>query len=91
VEVEYASAFLRIYKKLHPPVQDGIKGAAKKVIDYYAMGGKTPGLGIRNLQGDIWEARFGLDIRIVYRLGRNHITFILAGTHKDVHNFLRHA
>lgn len=90
MEIEYASSFLRIYKKLHPPVQDGVKEATRKIIDYYTTGHKTLGLGIRHLQDNIWEGRYGLQVRILYGLGRDRIKFILAGTHKDIHNFLKH-
>jgi mRNA-degrading endonuclease RelE of RelBE toxin-antitoxin system len=90
VEIEYAPSFLRIYKKLHKPMQDGIKETANKIIDHYTTGHKTLGLGIRNLKGDVWEGRYGLQIRVIYWLGRDRIRFVLAGTHKDVHNYLRH-
>jgi mRNA-degrading endonuclease RelE of RelBE toxin-antitoxin system len=90
VEIEYASSFLRIYKKLDKPVKDGVKETTEKIIDYYATGQKTLGLGIRNLQGDIWEGRSGLQVRVIYWLGSNRIKFVLAGTHKNVHNFLKH-
>jgi len=90
MEVEYAPSFLRIYKKLHKPDQDGIKETTGKIIDYYASGHKTLGLGIRHLQDDIWEGRYGLQVRVLYWLGRNHLKFILAGTHQDIHNYLKH-
>ena len=90
MDIEYASSFLRIYKKLDKPVKDGVKEATQRIIDYYTTGHKTLGLGIRNLQGDIWEGRSGLQVRVIYWLGSSRIKFVLAGTHKDVRNFLKH-
>jgi len=90
VEIEYATSFLRVYKKLDNPVKEGVKETTQKIIDYYTTGQKTLGLGIRNLRGDIWEGRSGLHVRVIYSLGSNRIKFVLTGTHKDIHNFLRH-
>jgi len=89
VEIEYASSFLRIYKKLHKPDQDGIKETTGHIIDYYVTGQKTLGLGIRQLRGDIWEGRQGIKRRIVYHLGEDRLNFLLAGSHDDIQNFLR--
>lgn len=75
MEINYAPSFLRIYKKLSGPVKEGVKTTTQDIIDYYATGHKTLGLGIRNLQGDIWEGRFGLQIRVAYCLGRGRIRF----------------
>ena len=90
MEIHYASSFLRVYKKLIVPVKEGVKATTKDIINYYATGHKTLGLGIRHLQGDIWEGRTGLSVRIIYSLAGNRIRFLLAGTHNDVHNFLKH-
>ena len=89
MEIEYAPSFLRVYKKLDSPIKEGVKETANRIIDYYTTGHKTLGLGIRDLTKDIWEARSGLKIRVIFWLGSNRIKFLLAGTHDDVRRFLR--
>ena len=48
------------------------------------------GLGIRKLHGsDIWEARVGLGLRLVFTLEPDRMTLVRIGTHEDVRRFLR--
>ncbi|OGR91566.1 MAG: hypothetical protein A2V88_12420 [Elusimicrobia bacterium RBG_16_66_12] len=91
MEVSYAPAFLRLLGKLDPQVKEAAKEATARVIDFYLFGHKTHGLGIKRLRTDIWEARAGLRIRILYRLSAQSLHFILAGTHDDVKRFLKKA
>jgi hypothetical protein len=88
--VEFAPGFVRFVKKLHSTDQVSLKETTRRVIDYYTGAGKTLGLGLRHLRGEIWEAREGLRRRVIYRLSRDKITFILAGNHDDIRSFLRH-
>lgn len=47
------------------------------------------GLGIRKLVDSYFETRIGLDLRLVFKLDVDTITFVLAGTHDEVRRFLR--
>ncbi len=67
------------------------KEAAGKVIDFYERRAKAQGLGVKRMRGDIWEARAGLRIRILYLLSEDELKFLLAGTHEDVKRFLLRA
>ena len=89
MQVSYAPAFLRLLGKLDPPVKASVKHAVGKVIDFYEGGRKGTGLGVKRLRGDLWEARAGLRIRVIYSLSGDQLHFILAGSHDDVRNFLR--
>ena len=89
MEVYFAPSFLRITKKLDPHIKDNIKATIEDVIDFYESGEKTKGLGIKHLRGTLWEARSGLQLRVVFDLSGNQMTFVLAGTHDDVKNFLK--
>lgn len=88
MRVSFAPAFLKQLRKLDPQVKEGAKDAAGKVMDFYESGNKPPGLGVKRLQRDVWEARAGLKIRILYSLSGDELRFILAGTHDDVRKFL---
>lgn len=91
MQVYYAPAFLRLFNKLDPPVRAGVKTTVSKIIDLYGTGNKSVGLGIKHLRGDLWEARSGLNIRVVYSMSGDQIRFLLAGSHNDVKSFLKHA
>lgn len=90
MQVHYAPAFLHLFNKLDPPVKAGVKAAVSKVIGLYETGKKSAGLGIKHLRGDLWEARAGLKIRVVYSISEDEIRFLLAGSHDDVKDFLKH-
>lgn len=48
------------------------------------------GLGVRKLHGSgIWEARVGLDLRMVFALQPDVLTLVHVGGHEDVRRFLR--
>lgn len=89
MQVSYAPAFLRHLRNLDKPVRETVKEAVGNVIDSYEGRRRTPGLGIKRLRGNLWEARAGLQVRVVYALSGDHLRFILAGNHDDVRGFLR--
>ena len=88
-EIAYAPSFLRILKKLDPYLTEKVKATADKVINLYVMGQKTEDLGITRLRGTLWEARADIRVRVIYDLAKNRLTFVVAGTHNDVRNFLK--
>jgi mRNA-degrading endonuclease RelE of RelBE toxin-antitoxin system len=47
------------------------------------------GLGIRKLVSRYFEMRVGLDLRLVFRLDPETISFVFAGTHDEVRRFLK--
>lgn len=84
MRVSFAPAFLKQLEKLDPGVKEDVKAAAAKIIDFYTEGKRTPGLGIKRLRREIWEARAGLRVRVLYLLADQELRFILAGSHDDV-------
>lgn len=89
MRVSFAPAFLKQLGKLDPQVKEHAKAATEMVIGFYERNGKLPGLGVKRLRGNIWEARAGLRIRVIYLLSGDELRFVLAGTHEDVRRFLR--
>ena len=88
MRVSFAPTFLKQLGKLDPRVKESAKEASEKIIDFYEHRTKAPGLGVKRLRGDIWEARAGLKIRVLYLLDDDGLRFVLAGTHDDVRQFL---
>lgn len=91
MRITFAPAFRKQLGKLDPQAKGTAKAAAEKVIDFYEGGAKASGLGVKRLRGNVWEARAGLRIRILYLLSGDELTFVLAGTHEDVRRFLLRA
>ena len=89
LEIYFAPSFERVLKKLDPHIKAEVKEVVSKVIDLYIAHKKTGGLGVKRLQGTIWEARAGIKIRVLYSLTGSRLTFVLAGSHDDVKNFLK--
>ena len=56
---------------------------------YEGKSSLTKGLGVKCLRGSLWEARAGLQIRVIYELSAGQLTFILAGSHDGIRNFLK--
>lgn len=88
MRVSFAPPFLKQLGKLDHQAKESAKEAAGKVIDFYERGVKSPGLGLKRLRGDIWEARAGLKIRVLYLLKDDGVRFLLTGTHDQVRQFL---
>jgi len=47
------------------------------------------GLGIRKLTRDYFELRVGRDMRSVFKLEKEAVTFVFAGNHDEIQRFLR--
>lgn len=88
MRVSFAPAFLKQLTKLDPKVKESTKETTEKIIDFYEFQAKAAGLGVKRLRGDIWEARAGLKMRVLYLLNEGGLRFVLAGTHDDVRKFL---
>ena len=84
----FTPAFSRQVEKLDPQVKWAAQETIASVVRFYKFREKTPGLGIKRLRREVWEARSGLRIRILYRLEGDSVCFVVAGTHGDVKRFL---
>jgi mRNA-degrading endonuclease RelE of RelBE toxin-antitoxin system len=88
VLVSFTPSFSRQIEKLDPLAKWAAKKTIAAVICFYESRERTPGLGVKRLRRDIWEARSGLRIRILYRLDGGSLRFVVVGTHEDVKRFL---
>ncbi len=87
---EFKPSFERSIKSLPPSERTDIKDAALKLIDVLSKDRQThQGLGLKRLTRDFWEARKGIQVRILFRWTGDLVEFVLAGNHNDVKRFLK--
>ena len=86
---EYKPSFERSLKALSSQDKDKLQNALYKIIDFFATGKMTTGLGIKRLQGNYWEARSGIRTRILFHFEKDLVQFVLAGSHDQVKRFLK--
>jgi hypothetical protein len=92
MKFEFKPSFDRSIRELPPVDKAGVKEAAVQLIDVLSRDREIyPGLGLKRLRGDFWEARQGIRVRILFRWHGDLVEFILAGDHDDVKRFLRRA
>jgi mRNA-degrading endonuclease RelE of RelBE toxin-antitoxin system len=66
-----------------------IGAAINELQDTFGTPHLHRGLGVRKLVGDYFEARAGLDQRLVFKNDRDALVLLCVGDHDTVRNFLR--
>jgi hypothetical protein len=66
-----------------------VKETILRCVDAFESGQIPHGLGLKKLQGDIWEVRAGLGLRVVFRREGDVIRWALAGTHDGIRRYLK--
>ena len=59
-------------------------------MDYFQIGQRTTGLGLKQSRKPCWEVRAGLDLRILCVLEGDFVNFVLVGNHEDIRRYLKH-
>lgn len=90
MKFEFKPSFDRSIKHLDLARKEKVKKAAVKTIDFFTTHLKPEGLGLKHLRGDYWEIRVTLKDRIIFRFSQNLVEFVLAGSHQEIKNFLKH-
>jgi mRNA-degrading endonuclease RelE of RelBE toxin-antitoxin system len=90
VRYEFKPSFDRSLKPLQPKQKADTKAACFNFLDLIEMRVPLPvGIGLKRLQDDFWEIRFGIHYRILFRWKHDLIEFILAGDHDSIKKFLK--
>ena len=77
-------------RSLTPPERERVFGAMLALPRALGDVHAHAGLGLRKLhRSGIWEARVGLNLRLILTLIDGSMTFARAGTHDEVKRFLR--
>lgn len=87
---EFKPSFDRSVRNFKRGEKEEIKKVAIDTIDILSHHKMThKGIGLKRLKGNFWEARIGLNARILFRSEKDLVEFILVGDHNDIKRFLR--
>ena len=86
---EFKPSFDRMFKKLPKARRDNVEKAVNALIDFFATGQKTRGLGLKQLRGKFGEIRADIRDRILFHLESGKVSFLLVGNHDEIHRYLR--
>jgi mRNA-degrading endonuclease RelE of RelBE toxin-antitoxin system len=88
-EVFLSERFRAVVREYLKPVRVEIGEAIDLLQESLGQPHRHAGLGIRKLMKNYFEMRIGLDLRLVFKLDVDAITFVFAGTYDEVRRFLR--
>ena len=89
---EFKPSFDRSVKDFNNPEKEEIKKVLIQLIDILSQDREAyKGIGLKRLQGNFWEVRKGIKIRILFRWQGDLVEFVLAGNHDTIKRFLRNS
>jgi mRNA-degrading endonuclease RelE of RelBE toxin-antitoxin system len=90
VQYRRQSSFDRTYRRLSKPDQQAAEEAIRRLVHGLDTGERTEGLGLKKLQREFWEVRAGLSIRVLFKLEKGIVIFVVVGTHDQIRKYLKH-
>jgi mRNA-degrading endonuclease YafQ of YafQ-DinJ toxin-antitoxin module len=88
-EIFLSERFRAVVREYPKPVRIEIGKVIDLLQESLGHPHRHAGLGIRKLMKNYFETRIGLDLRLVFKLDVDAITFVFAGTHDEVRRFLK--
>lgn len=86
---EKKPSFVRSWNSLPHERQAKAKDALGMLVAFFEGGPKPQGLGLKKLRGFFWEIRTDLRDRILFTLQKGLVSFVLIGSHDDIHRILK--
>lgn len=84
------ASFDRTYRKLSPADREAVEEAVTRLVHALESGERSEGLGLKKLERAFWEIRAGLLIRILFRLEKGRVIFVIVGNHDAIRRYLKH-
>ena len=89
VELRLSKRFLRSLEELGGDDCARVESALRQLQQQWGAPHLHTGLSVRRLQGAYCECRAGLELRVVFRVTRDGLELVLAGSHEAVHRLIR--
>jgi mRNA-degrading endonuclease YafQ of YafQ-DinJ toxin-antitoxin module len=88
-DIFLSSRFRTVVRAYPKPMRIEIGKAIDALQDSLGHPHRHADLGIRKLVRNYFEMRVGLDLRLIFKIESDGITFTFAGTHDAVQRFLK--
>jgi mRNA-degrading endonuclease YafQ of YafQ-DinJ toxin-antitoxin module len=89
MEYEFKPSFDKTFKKLELNSKKKVMHAVSLLIDFFEIGNKAKGLGLKHLRDDFWEVRVNIKGRIIFALNEETVSFLIVGSHDEIKRFLK--
>lgn len=90
MQILYFNSFLRLFKELSVQQQNKIKKTISNFISCLEKKTRIPqGIGLKKLTKDFWEIRVGLDLRVIFVIEPNTLSFVFVGSHDEIKRYLK--
>lgn len=87
--IKILPSFERSLKKLSLHDKDKLKKTLVQFNEFLISDIMPAGLGFKKINHDKYEIRVDIRIRIIIKIDRECVYFVLAGSHDDVRRYLR--
>ena len=88
-DVFLSDRFRQIVRAYPKPLRIEIGKAIDRLQESLGHPHQHAGLGIRKLVKNYFETRVGLELRLIFKVDRDAIVLVFAGTHDEIRKFLK--
>ena len=89
LEIDFTPQFRRRARQLSEGQRQQLAVAADALRDAFGRPHRHSGLGIRRLDGNLYEFRVGRDLRVVFELQGSTAELGMIGNHDDIRKYLK--
>ena len=90
MQILYFNSFLRLFKELSLQQQKKINNVISNFISCLEKKTQIPhGIGLKKLTKDFWEIRVGLDLRVLFTIELDTLSFVFVGSHDEIKRYLK--
>ena len=87
--IKILSSFERSLKTLSIQDRDKLKKALIRFNEFLISGIMPAGLGFKKINHDKYEIRVNIRLRVIIKMEKGYVYFVLTGSHDDIKRYLR--
>ena len=90
MNVLYQKSFDKTFDRLSRADQQKTTDAVNSLLSFFETKERpSKGTGLKKLRKNFWEIRASQQIRILFQIESDILTFIIAGNHDDIRRYIR--
>jgi len=82
-------SFEKSSNKLSKRDKEKLKKSLHQLNNFLLFNTLPKGLGLKKLAGDLYELRVGMRLRVIFKMKKEIVYLILAGSHQDIRQYLK--